>query len=80
VFNANTPQTDDTNSSYGFNIDSSTTPAHSDTDVPQIMTAPATLPSGSVPGPAVLAPATSAGIGSNLLMQMTLSKAVGGTW
>jgi hypothetical protein len=56
VINDNTLQTDDTNSIIGFNIDvGSTTPAHSDTDVPQIITAPA---SGSVPDPAVLAPAT----------------------
>ncbi|KAJ7818442.1 hypothetical protein B0H14DRAFT_3147831 [Mycena olivaceomarginata] len=36
----------------------STTPAHSDTDVPQMIAAPVTSPSASVPGPAVLAPAT----------------------
>jgi hypothetical protein len=51
VINDNTLQTDDTNSIIGFNIDvGSTTLAHSDTDVPQIITAPATLPSASVAG------------------------------
>ncbi|KAJ7798700.1 hypothetical protein B0H14DRAFT_3156797 [Mycena olivaceomarginata] len=59
VFNDNTLQTDDTDSGFGFNIGlASTTPTHSDSDLLQMITASATLPSVSVPGPAVLALAT----------------------
>ncbi|KAJ7831403.1 hypothetical protein B0H14DRAFT_3464101 [Mycena olivaceomarginata] len=59
VFNDNTLQTDDTDSGFGFNIGlASTTPTHSDSDLLQMITASATLPSVSVPGPTVLALAT----------------------
>jgi hypothetical protein len=59
VFNDNTLRMDDTNSGFRFKIGLvSTTPAHLDTDVPQLIAAPVTLPSASLPGPAVLAPAT----------------------
>ncbi|KAJ7829922.1 hypothetical protein B0H14DRAFT_3143733 [Mycena olivaceomarginata] len=59
VFNDNTLQTDNTDSGFGFNIGlASTTPTHSDSDLLQMITASATLPSVSVPGPAVLALAT----------------------
>ncbi|KAJ7697773.1 hypothetical protein B0H14DRAFT_3655259 [Mycena olivaceomarginata] len=59
VFNDNTLQMDNTDSGFGFNIGlASTTPTHSDSDLLQMITASATLPSVSVPGPAVLALAT----------------------
>ncbi|KAJ7842468.1 hypothetical protein B0H14DRAFT_3139909 [Mycena olivaceomarginata] len=59
VYNDNTLRTDDTDSGFGFNFGlASTTPTHSDSDLLQMITASATLPSVSVPGPAVLALAT----------------------
>ncbi|KAJ7683931.1 hypothetical protein B0H14DRAFT_3534860 [Mycena olivaceomarginata] len=58
VFNDNTLQMDDTDPGFGFNFGlGSTTPAYSDIDVLQIIAAPVTLPSASVPDPAVLTPA-----------------------
>ncbi|KAJ7309444.1 hypothetical protein DFH08DRAFT_823387 [Mycena albidolilacea] len=51
--------TDDTDSGFRFKIGLvSTAPAHSDTDIPQMIAAPITLPCALMPGPAVLAPAT----------------------
>ncbi|KAJ7854187.1 hypothetical protein B0H14DRAFT_3449787 [Mycena olivaceomarginata] len=59
VYNDNTLRTDDTDSGFGLNFGlASTTPTHSDSDLLQMITASATLPSVSVPGPAVLALAT----------------------
>ncbi|KAJ7823705.1 hypothetical protein B0H14DRAFT_3469879 [Mycena olivaceomarginata] len=58
VFNDNTLQMDDTDPGFGFNFGlGSTPPAYSDIDVLQIIAAPVTLPSASVPDPAVLTPA-----------------------
>ncbi|KAJ7790441.1 hypothetical protein B0H14DRAFT_2625992 [Mycena olivaceomarginata] len=58
LVNGSTLQTDDTNPGFRFNIIglASTTPTHLNTDLLQMMAAPAILPSESVPGPAVLTP------------------------